>query len=186
MPLPASVVPTAVYDKPASERSVFKTNGADGALAAFAGVPGSPNVSSIAPPEPVSNADVAVGQHISYWISQDVQNAQMKLDGFGDEPVEVNIRMQGNEAHIAFRSDEAQTRAALEHAGDHLRELLQKEGVTLAGVSVGTSASGESGTQERKPRQGVRQAVVAIAPLEPEVARVRPGAGGTRAVDLFV
>jgi flagellar hook-length control protein FliK len=127
-----------------------------------------------------------VGQQISYWISQDVQNAQMKLDGFGDEPVEVNIRMQGNEAHIAFRSDEAQTRAALEHAGDHLRDLLQKEGVTLAGVSVGTSASGESGTQERKPRQGVRQALVAIAPLEPEVSRVRPGAADSRAVDLFV
>ena len=55
-----------------------------------------------------------IAEQVTYWISQDVQSAELTLDGMGASPVEVSISMQGNEAHITFRSDDAATREVLE------------------------------------------------------------------------
>ena len=123
-------------------------------------------------------------------MSQDVQNAQMKLDGLGSKPVEVSITMTGNEAQIAFRSDESQTRGVLESAGAHLKDMLQNEGLVLAGVSVGTSGTSDAGTggsSERPPRQGVRQ--TSIAPVSALTSGQKSGVAAAVAgsgVDLFV
>ncbi|NVO04612.1 MAG: flagellar hook-length control protein FliK [Rhodoferax sp.] len=130
--------------------------------------------------------EMQVAEQVTYWISQNVQNAEMKLDGLGASPVEVSIHLQGNEAQISFRSDEAATRSVLESAGSHLKDMLQREGLVLTGVSVGTSGSGDAGGNERRARQAARQGL--IAPLQVatvEVARRSPAVSG-RAVDLFV
>lgn len=137
-------------------------------------------------PEIAAYTEQQIAEKVAYWVSNDVQSAELKLEGLGLEPVEVTIRMQGNEAHVAFRTDELQARAALENASVHLKDLLMREGLVLSGVSVGTAGTGDSGTQERKQRQGVRQAVVApaipaLAERGPSSARV---AGST--LDLFV
>ena len=121
-----------------------------------------------------------------YWISGDLKNAELKLDGLGDSPVEVSISMTGKEAHVAFRSDESQTRTMLENANAELKELLGKEGLQLAGVSVGARGSGDSGPSDQRPRHGFRPA----ADLKEFTDRVEssgrwtPGAG--QAIDLFV
>ena len=92
----------------------------------------------------------------TYWMSSDMKNAEMKLDGFGESPVEVSISVHGNQTHVAFRTDEAQTRLALEDAGTTLKDMLSKEGLNLAGVSVGISGAGGVGTQEHRSRQESR------------------------------
>ena len=81
--------------------------------------------------------EMQVAEQVSYWISQDIQNAELTLDGLGKDPVEVSIRMHGNEAQVSFRTDELQTRDLLQGAASHLKELLQSEGLVLSGVSVG-------------------------------------------------
>jgi flagellar hook-length control protein FliK len=127
-----------------------------------------------------------VAEQVSYWISNDVQSAELKLQGLGDSPVDVRISMVGNEAHVSFRTDEAKARDALENASAHLKEMLQRDGVVLSGVSVGTSGSGGAGGQEPQPRDGRQRAiVVAEAPARTE-ARVRGLAQTGRALDLFV
>jgi flagellar hook-length control protein FliK len=129
---------------------------------------------------------VYVAEQVSYWISRDVQNAEMKLEGLGSDPVQVNISMSGNEAHVVFRTDELQVRNALESASAHLREMLQQEGVTLSGVSVGSSGAGESGNQEEKQRHGVKQmSVLAAQALQPAQRR-DPSQVAGRSLDLFV
>lgn len=146
-----------------------------------------PDYSQIAAQTVPMPADVQVAEQVTYWVSQHMQNAEMKLDGLGQLPVEVSINVQGNEAQIAFRSDEAATRGILESASAHLKDMLQREGMVLTGVSVGTSGSGNSGAGgDRRGRQTARQA--AIAPLLPEkVAKApRPGEMTGRSVDLFV
>lgn len=137
-------------------------------------------------PEIPAFTEQQIAEKVAYWVSNDVQSAELKLDGLGLEPIEVTIRMQGNEAHVAFRTDELQARAALENAGVHLKDLLLREGLVLSGVSVGTAGTGDSGTQDRKPRQGMRQAVVApaISTLAERVPSPTRVAGG--ALDLFV
>ena len=153
-------------------------------------------------------ADLQVAQQVKYWVSQGVQNAELKLDGLGKDPVHVSITMHGNEASIAFRSDESVTRGVLENAGTHLKDLLSREGLVLAGLSVGTSLSNGAGVgagmgngtsngtgdgtglgtggSESRSRQGVRVGVVTTTTsvADSRIARVNVPAG--RSLDLFV
>jgi flagellar hook-length control protein FliK len=168
------------------ERSVFRSTAPETASPLQTYAPSASAAGSVNAPAPVTSMETYVAEKVAYWISNDVQNAEMKLDGIGELPVEVSIRMQGNEAHIAFRSDELQAREALENAGLHLKEMLQREGLVLSGVSVGTAGAGDAGGQERQPRQGARQSgVVSVQPARTDgVAHSRRSTGG--ALDLFV
>lgn len=144
---------------------------------------------------PSSDAAVAttqsyIAEQVSYWISNDVQKAEMKLDGLGDKPVEVSISMNGNQAHVAFRSDEVQARDALENASLQLKEMLQRDGVVLSGMSVGTSAGSDAGTggrQDRSARQGTKNMVAMVdhPPTRLDGGMMGKNAVG-RALDLFV
>jgi flagellar hook-length control protein FliK len=173
----------------ARERSVFRANTTDNTSSASQSyMPSVSGTSGASAPEPATPTDTYIAEKVAYWISNDVQNAEMKLDGIGDKPVEVSIRMQGNEAHIAFRSDELQARAALESASQHLKDMLQREGLVLSGVSVGTSGAGDSGEQERKSRQGARHS--GVASVQPARIDRSSGVGGAAGrsggLDLFV
>ena len=168
------------------ERSVFRSTVPDAMAPVQTYTPATTTGLFANAPAPVTSMETYVAEKVAYWISNDVQNAEMKLDGIGELPVEVSIRMQGNEAHIAFRSDELHARAALENASEHLKDMLQREGLVLSGVSVGTAGAGDPGGQERKSRQGARQAGVASVQPAPtdSVTGSRRSTGG--AVDLFV
>jgi flagellar hook-length control protein FliK len=149
-----------------------------------------PDVSQSGAAAPTLAPEMQVAEQVSYWVSHNVQNAELSLDGLGQSPVQVSISLQGNEAQISFRTDEAAAREVLQNAGAHLKDMLQREGLVLTGVSVGHSGSGNADGGERRPRQNVRQ--TAIAPLQPSQAEVRPGlrapslGSAGRSVDLFV
>ncbi len=134
--------------------------------------------------------EMRVAEQVSYWIGRGAQNAELEVEGLGEGPVKVSIELQGQEARVEFRADQAQTRQVLQDAMPHLRELLEREGLVLSGMSVGTSGSerGDAG-QSGQGRQGGRQGQ-AGAPELPAVAlaaaanRAAPLSG--RSVDLFV
>ena len=132
-------------------------------------------------------ADKQLAQTISYWLGQGVQNAELKLDGFGAEPVAVRISVAHGEAHIGFRSDQPEVRQLIEGAVLQLRDLLGQEGLTLAGVSIGSSEQHPPGAQEQRPRFGSRKKD--IHPLGPATLAsaaplTRLPAG--RVLDLYV
>ncbi len=174
-------------DDSGRERSVFRSNSVEvGSLeSSFVSGPSITPVQYTSEARPVT--DMYIAEKVAYWISHDVQNAELKLDGIGVDPVEVTIRMHGNEAHVAFRTDEMQARAALESASSELKDMLQREGLTLSGVSIGGSGAGGPGDQERNSRQGGHQAVVTtVTPAQSErVARLSGTMTGS-ALDLFV
>ena len=170
----------------ARERSVFRSNAIEGSALGQSFLSTSASVAVQYTPELQMSPDVYVAEKVAYWISNDVQNAEMKLDGIGLDPVEVSIRMHGNEAHVAFRTDELQARNALESAGAHLKELLQREGLVLTGVSVGTAGAGDSGGGDAKSRQGARQgSVSAVVPTSTRSESLTGRSTGAR-LDLFV
>lgn len=183
----ANAVSPSRREDHSSERSIFKSGSTEATyvppppvteLTGNASVSGSSDVAS-----PV---DAFVAEQISYWISNDVQNAEMKLDGIGEDPVGVSISMHGNEAHVTFRTDELQARQALENASLHLKDLLQREGLVLAGVSVGTSGTGDSGGQEPRHRQGAKAGTVVSTPVGAVDRRPVQGQAAGRALDIFV
>ncbi|ABD68306.1 flagellar hook-length control protein [Rhodoferax ferrireducens T118] len=140
----------------------------------------SPSMQSLGP---------AVADTVSYWVTQGVQNAELKLDGLGGESVEVKISLKGDQAHIGFRTDQPEIRQMLEGALAHLRDALKSEGLVLSGVSVGASGQDGSGAQEQRNPPGIRQAgqanLITTEQLPtPGQQRVNLTVG--RALDLFV
>lgn len=141
---------------------------------------------TLSEPTAAMSPEAMVAEQVNYWIGHDVQNAELKLDGMGDSPVEVSISLQGNEARVDFRTDQLEARQVLEGAVSHLKDLLGNEGLVLSGVSVGSSGAGGSASQERKPHQNGRQATVAVSSPQAVDASVRPARPSGRSVDLFV
>jgi flagellar hook-length control protein FliK len=92
----------------------------------------------------------------TYWVSSDMKNAELKLEGPGESPVEVTISVHGNQTHVAFRTDETDARMALESQGGALNDMLRQEGLVLTSVTVGdmgsSAGSGASG-QHARPNQ---------------------------------
>lgn len=176
------------------ETSAFGHGGRDDgawghqALLAAGGIDASASLtdtSAALPATPVS-PEVMVAEQVNYWIGRDVQNAELKLDGLGDNPVEVSISLQGNEARVDFRTDLPQARQVLEGAVSHLKELLGNEGLVLSGVSVGSAGTDGAGSQERRSPSHGRQAVVATAAPQAVERSARPVRASGGAVDLFV
>ena len=127
----------------------------------------------------------AVAETVSYWVTQGIQSAELKLDGFGGDPVEVSISLNGDQAQIEFRTDQADVRLALEGATSHLKEVLSMEGLNLTGVSVGSS--GRDGSQRNEQRQATppRQAsFVRIETVAQTTSRVTTSSVG-RSLDVF-
>lgn len=138
------------------------------------------------PPASAVVPDTAVAETVSYWASHGVQTAELTLDGFGDAPVEVSILLNGDQAQIDFRTDQAGVRQVLENATAQLKDMLSSQGLQLAGVSVGSSGMGGDAGGDRHQRSPAQQAtLVKTEAVGVTVARAANPAVG-RSLDLFV
>jgi flagellar hook-length control protein FliK len=126
-----------------------------------------------------------VASTVSYWAAQGIQNAELKFDGF-DEPVQVSISLNGDEARVVFRTDQPEIRQLLEGASAQLKDMLGGEGLVLSGVSVGSSGQNEGGAQGQREHPEAPRASIPI----PVGTPVKRGQGLNtsvgQAVDLFV
>lgn len=123
-----------------------------------------------------AQADVPV-EDMRFWLQGKQQRAEVVLDQDGQN-VRVQVSVRGNEAHVTFQADQQHTRAVLDNSLAQLREMLEQQGVALAGVSVQAQTSdgqqAGAGAQERgnawAPQGAARHAQVAV-----------PDAGGSGA-----
>jgi flagellar hook-length control protein FliK len=130
--------------------------------------------------------DTAIAETVSYWVTHGVQSAELTLDGPDNKSVEVSIVLNGDQAQIEFRTDQADMRQILEGATTHLQDLLSDQGLQLAGVSVGASGAGGTPSDGRQQKPATRQAVWVSTPQA--VASVGRSANPSvgRTLDLFV
>ncbi|MCS4511751.1 flagellar hook-length control protein FliK [Xylophilus ampelinus] len=148
------------------------------------------------------SAEDRLADQVSYWVNQKTQSAELTLDAFGGVPVEVRISLTGSDAQVSFRSDQADARALLGGAEADLREMLQKEGLNLTGLSIGgseargatQSGNGGNGSGNGNGRDGGRDGPGArpggVAGVDGVAsggtARAPAGAVAGRGLDLFV
>lgn len=135
-----------------------------------------------------AGAEEQVAEQVAYWVNQKTQNAELTLTRDG-QPVEVSVSLSGNEAHVSFRSDQAQTRELLDQSMAQLSDLLRSEGLVLSGMTVGTSSGqqrdGSDGSDRQGGRrEGGRQAQVVAATPRGTASLLR-GASPDRALDVF-
>ena len=133
-----------------------------------------------------------VSEQVAFWVHNKNQNASLSVEHEG-RAIQVQVSLQGNEAHVRFGASEAQARDWLGNGADQLRELLQAQGLQLAGVSVdagGQSGSGDSARQgaDAQARQGRVSAMVDAAGVTGGNGAAQAGGGRAAAggVDLFV
>lgn len=133
-------------------------------------------------------AEDAVAEQVSYWVNQNIQNAELTVEHAG-HPVEVTVSLSGNEAHVSFRSDQNETRALLDASEAQLRDLLESQGLSLSGMTVGDSATqgnGNNGTEPRNGAKGTRQSATVQASVATDGQRNSAGTITDKAVDIFV
>ncbi|HEX5739912.1 MAG TPA: flagellar hook-length control protein FliK [Hydrogenophaga sp.] len=134
----------------------------------------------------------AEGQHISHWGTQNLRHASLRVGQGGQDAIDIQLSVKGQEVQVDFRTDNADARATLENSADEsLAELLQRSGIQLAGVSVGAQGQGShrnaSSNEPGAARTGRAATRVAGTPLAPEAPRAAPlRADGSRPLDLFV
>ena len=139
-------------------------------------------------------AQTQAAERVAWWVHQRTQSAALTVQD-GGQAVQVQVALTGDQAHITFRSDEAQARQLLDSGTAELRALLDAQGLQLAGVSVGPSSQGGGGASGSDPgdaprpgaRQGLARVPAAGAPEAAGAAARRPrGVLSERSVDVFV
>jgi flagellar hook-length control protein FliK len=142
------------------------------------------------------------------WVDEDWAQAQEKLDAFaspslrqaslrvgeaGEDAIDIQLSLNGQELSLGFRTDNADARAALaRHADGSLSELLQRGGIQLGDVSVG-SQNGQSAGSHSQQAQVRSQPSAAPgqrgsssdADAMPSAA-LQPRRDGNRPLDMFV
>lgn len=147
-----------------------------------------------APAEGGALPEMEVAEQVTYWVGRGARNASISVQGLTENPIRIRIAMEGQEASIQFLAEQEQTRQVLSEATPHLRELLEREGLTLGEVSVGSfTAQHPGGTGEREASSGTAgrgaRSVKAAETEEVVIARPAPRASALpsgRSVDLFV
>ena len=127
-----------------------------------------------------------VADQASYWVHHKTQNAELTLDQDG-RPVEVRVALTGDQAHVSLRSDQPEARQLLDAGRDQLQDMLQRQGLQLAGMTVGAGGGNGPGARQdgrEAGRQGAQRASVQAALPTGQAAR---GHGvGEHSVDIFV
>ncbi|RZM03919.1 MAG: flagellar hook-length control protein FliK [Variovorax sp.] len=188
---------------PGAERGPVRAAGETGAARTDGGFAAAPSASGplgFDNPAAPSTADRGtplaerIADQVSWWVSQKNSSADFTLDMRDGQPVSVNVQVQGNEAQVSFRSDQADVRAALGEAMSQLQDLLGAQGLTLSGSSVGShgqaqqqAASDGQGQPAAGMSRGTDGVARSTAGAEPaRSAGAGPRAPSGRGLDLYV
>ncbi|MEJ2800436.1 flagellar hook-length control protein FliK [Comamonadaceae bacterium PP-2] len=121
-------------------------------------------------------AEDGLAADISYWLAQKSQSARFSVDGADGQTVDVRVAIQGNEAHVAFRTEHGAVRELLDSESAQLRDMLREQGLNLGRLSVdsgqGDVVSSQNGGQAQtgsrqtdgRPHAPRRMGRVDIAP----------------------
>ncbi|WP_027015782.1 flagellar hook-length control protein FliK [Comamonas composti] len=136
-----------------------------------------------------------ISEQMAYWVHGKAQNAALSV-GHEGRAIEVQLSLQGQQAHVRFGSDQEQARLWLDQAQLQLRELLQAQGLELAAVSVGPrrgeGGEGEParGRQEPPGREGLdgerRLGRVSLSRDDSMDTQTGLPGGASPGIDLFV
>lgn len=115
----------------------------------------------------------AVGEQMIWFVSQNIRSASLRLNPQHLGPMEMQVQMDGDKASIAFTSQHAQVRDALESALPRLREMFAANGLDLVNVNV----SQHNGSSRGNAHLGMFQPAASNTP-GPDAAtdEILPGA----------
>lgn len=127
----------------------------------------------------------------AHWGMPQLRQASLRVGEAGEDAIEIQLALSGQELNVEFRTDNSEARDTLaQDASKALGDLLERSGIQLGNVSVGAQnqQQGQPGrSPEPAPNHPRGRAATgndgapATAPLEQ-----RPRSDGSRPLDLFV
>jgi len=113
-----------------------------------------PNANKVESPVGSPAWNEELGGKVTWLANQGIQSASLQLSPEHLGPVSVHISVQDGAASVQFNAAHVETRAALEQALPHLREMFATNGLTLSDANV----------SHQSPRgQPQKQSISAIA-----------------------
>ena len=87
----------------------------------------------------------AINTQISLWAAGQTKKANLQIQDGSRPTLEIELRLDGQQARIDFLTDDAELRQTLlDQAQQVLGELLERAGMELSGLSVGARTSDQS------------------------------------------
>lgn len=130
----------------------------------------------------------ALADQISWWLGQKTQGAELTVQGPAGAAVSVSVQVQGNEAHVAFRSEQAHARQLIGDSLAQLEQLLGGSGLVLGQVSVGAGTTGQQGHPAQYAGGRVREAgaaAVSSMPVPDPAAQATARAARRGGIDVY-
>lgn len=125
------------------------------------------------------------------WGAPTLRHASLRVGEAGEDAIEIQLALSGQELNVEFRTDNSEARASLaQDASQSLADLLERSGIQLGNVSVGAQSQqqGEPGRSPQSASNHPRGRAAASNDGAPATAPVeqRPRSDGSRPLDLFV
>jgi flagellar hook-length control protein FliK len=177
---PALTVLPQASDGAASQAAALNNQGTAASLATTA---------SAAVAAPVGSGQFAAetATKLLYFAQNNIQSAQLSLNPAHLGPLDVQIRMSGEQVSLVLNADHADTRHAMESSLPKLREMFSEQGIQLGDLSVGSRAfSNGQDTQHRQPGGQFETANARGASASAETVAASPSlARSLQLVDTF-
>jgi hypothetical protein len=130
----------------------------------------------------------AEGPTVSHWGTQHLRHASLRVGEGGADAIDIQLSVKGQEVQVAFQTDNAEARATLrESAGESLADLLQRSGIQLGSVSVGSQGQAHSDGSGSRPTVRNIESVGRGGPAAETAAPAarQPRTDGSRPLDVF-
>ncbi|MDR7094321.1 flagellar hook-length control protein FliK [Hydrogenophaga laconesensis] len=130
----------------------------------------------------------AEGPTVSHWGTQHLRHASLRVGEGGADAIDIQLAVKGQEVQVAFQTDNAEARASLrESAGDALADLMQRSGIQLGSVSVGSQGQAHSDGSSARPTVRNIESIGRSGPAAETAAPAvrQPRTDGNRPLDVF-
>jgi flagellar hook-length control protein FliK len=141
--LSVAAASTATDSQPQGSGDLAAINGALSAPA-FASQPNSiltPHTLNINAPVNSPSFSQALGQHVAWLGSQDIKQAQIRLNPQDLGPLDVKVSIEHGRVDVAFMAQHPATVAAVQQSLSQLNQMLGGQGLSLGQATVGQQAS---------------------------------------------
>jgi len=96
-----------------------------------------------------SNWSQQLSQQVSYMVRGGIQQAEIKLNPAHLGPMEIKLSVNDDQATVSFVTQHAPVRDALDAAIPRLKEMLEQQGLNLAGADVSTQSEQNQADQHQ-------------------------------------
>lgn len=129
--------------------------------------------------------DTGIGTRVEWMLRENVTHARLRLNPEGLGPIDIQLQVDGSRVNAEFNVANTQVRHALQASVEHLRELLQQQGLQLGQAGVGGQAGHGKPTSQGAAATAADDGLPADGVSDGPTTSTRIALGGSRLLDTW-